>query len=174
MLRRVALVRTDVSEGISASIIRVRRIGELGTLAATSNRRTLRRNTDEGAKYRSYMLGFETWPSIPEHKAAIWSGYSASGPSVTYQLTYHLNSCAVDYLLILGYVPRAEEHSRFPRSGSTRAPEQWARGYNMLFLTAFLIYSTFTQLDGIRYRRSLCSGYCVRLLRFLSASLLPS
>jgi hypothetical protein len=37
MLRRVALVRTDVSEEPSASFIRVTRIGELGTiLAATS------------------------------------------------------------------------------------------------------------------------------------------
>jgi hypothetical protein len=46
MLRRVALVRTDVSEEPSASFISVTRIGELGTtLAATSNRRTLRRNT---------------------------------------------------------------------------------------------------------------------------------
>jgi hypothetical protein len=46
MLRSVALVRTGVSEEISASIIRVIRIGELGTtLAVTSNRRTLRRNT---------------------------------------------------------------------------------------------------------------------------------
>jgi hypothetical protein len=46
MLRRVALVRTDVSEELSASFIRVTRIGELGTtLAVTRNRRTLRRNT---------------------------------------------------------------------------------------------------------------------------------
>jgi hypothetical protein len=45
MLRRVALVRTDVSEELGASIIRVTRIGELGTLAVTTNRRTLRRNT---------------------------------------------------------------------------------------------------------------------------------
>jgi hypothetical protein len=44
MLRRVALVRTDVSEERSAVIIRVARIGELGTLAVTSNRRTLQRN----------------------------------------------------------------------------------------------------------------------------------
>jgi hypothetical protein len=45
MLRRVALVRTDVSEELSASFIRLTRIGELGTmLAVTSNRRTLRRN----------------------------------------------------------------------------------------------------------------------------------
>jgi hypothetical protein len=43
MLRRVALVRTDVSEELRASIIRVTRFGELGTLAVTSNRRTLRR-----------------------------------------------------------------------------------------------------------------------------------
>jgi hypothetical protein len=42
MLRRVALVRTDVSEELSISFSRVTRIGELGTtLAVTSNRRTL-------------------------------------------------------------------------------------------------------------------------------------
>jgi hypothetical protein len=41
-LRRVALVRTDVSEELSASFIRVARIGELETtLAVSSNRRTL-------------------------------------------------------------------------------------------------------------------------------------
>jgi hypothetical protein len=45
MLRRVAFVRTNVSEELSASFIRLTRIGELGTtLAVTSNRRTLRRN----------------------------------------------------------------------------------------------------------------------------------
>jgi hypothetical protein len=35
MLRRVALVRTDVSEELSASVIRVTRIGELGTKLPT-------------------------------------------------------------------------------------------------------------------------------------------
>jgi hypothetical protein len=46
MLRRVDLVRTDVSEVLSVSFIRVTRIGELRTtLAVTSNRRNLRRNT---------------------------------------------------------------------------------------------------------------------------------
>jgi hypothetical protein len=45
MLRRVALVRTDVSEEPGVSFIRVTRIGELGTIqAATINRRTLRIN----------------------------------------------------------------------------------------------------------------------------------
>jgi hypothetical protein len=42
MLRRVALLRTEVSEELSASIIRATGIGELGTvLAVTSNRSTL-------------------------------------------------------------------------------------------------------------------------------------
>jgi hypothetical protein len=41
MLRRVALLRTDVSEERSASFIGVTRIDELGTtLAVTNNRRT--------------------------------------------------------------------------------------------------------------------------------------
>jgi hypothetical protein len=40
MLRRVTLVRTDVSEELSTSTIRMTRIGKLGTtLAVTSNRR---------------------------------------------------------------------------------------------------------------------------------------
>jgi hypothetical protein len=43
MLHHVALVRTDVSEELSASFIRVTRIGELGTmLAVTSNPHMLR------------------------------------------------------------------------------------------------------------------------------------
>jgi hypothetical protein len=46
MLRRVALVRTYVSDELGPSFIRVTRIDELGTtLAVTSHRRTLRRNT---------------------------------------------------------------------------------------------------------------------------------
>jgi hypothetical protein len=45
MLRRVALVRTDASEELSASFIRVTRVGELGTLTVISNRSTLRLNT---------------------------------------------------------------------------------------------------------------------------------
>jgi hypothetical protein len=43
MLRRVTFIRTDISEELSASFIRVTRIGELGTtLAVTSNRRSVR------------------------------------------------------------------------------------------------------------------------------------
>jgi hypothetical protein len=63
MLRRVALVRTDVLEEPGASFIKVTKIGELVTTqAATSNRRTLRRNTqpDEGGATRA------TRRNIPE------------------------------------------------------------------------------------------------------------
>jgi hypothetical protein len=42
MLRRLTLARTDISEELSATFIRVTRIGEIGTtLAVTSNRLTL-------------------------------------------------------------------------------------------------------------------------------------
>jgi hypothetical protein len=39
----VALVRTDVSEELSTSVIRVTRISEIGTLGVTSNRRSVHR-----------------------------------------------------------------------------------------------------------------------------------
>jgi hypothetical protein len=45
MLRRVALESTDVTEERSAYFTRLTRIGDLGMLAVTSNRSTLRRNT---------------------------------------------------------------------------------------------------------------------------------
>jgi hypothetical protein len=61
MLRRVALVRTDVSEERRAFIIRVKRIGELGiTLVVTSNRRTLRRNKNIVMGYNGSRRGRTT------------------------------------------------------------------------------------------------------------------
>jgi hypothetical protein len=60
MLRRVALVRTDVAEEPSASFIRVTRIGKLGTtLAATSNRRTHLRSV------RRLLVAASVVPSSP-------------------------------------------------------------------------------------------------------------
>jgi HAMP domain-containing protein len=56
MLYRVALVRTDVSEELNASIMATR-IGELGTtLAVTSNRRTLRRLVSSGMLRRVALV----------------------------------------------------------------------------------------------------------------------
>jgi hypothetical protein len=66
MLRRVALVRTDVSEGLTASFIRVTIIGVLGTtLAVTSNRRALRRNTIDLIFLRSVRRLLVTASVVP-------------------------------------------------------------------------------------------------------------
>jgi hypothetical protein len=56
MLCRVALVRTDVSEELSASIIRMTRIGELGTLAVNS----------DGCTHETLVLTRATQRNIPE------------------------------------------------------------------------------------------------------------
>jgi hypothetical protein len=58
----VARVRTDVSEELSASIIRVTRIGEPGTLAVTSNRRTLRRHTKYCTVLYLYKYLYSCYP----------------------------------------------------------------------------------------------------------------
>jgi hypothetical protein len=71
MLRLMALVRTDISEELRASFIRVTRIGELGTtLAVTSNRRKLRRNTTDschpdegGVKFRPNVGSYKSHTS---------------------------------------------------------------------------------------------------------------
>jgi hypothetical protein len=56
-LSRVVLVKNDVWEERIAFIIRVTRIGELGTtLAVTNNRRTLRRNTTAKVVFTSPIL----------------------------------------------------------------------------------------------------------------------
>jgi hypothetical protein len=56
MLRRVAFGRTDVSEELSASFIRVT-LGEVGTtLAVTSNRRNRRENLKSYTVVRSLYL----------------------------------------------------------------------------------------------------------------------
>jgi hypothetical protein len=60
-MRRMALVRTDVSEELSVSFIRVTRIGELGTtLAVTSNRRTVQLSSEMS------VLTRPTWRNMPE------------------------------------------------------------------------------------------------------------
>jgi hypothetical protein len=78
MLLYVALVRTDVSEELSASIIRVRRISKLGMLAVTSSRRILVKANavpswilvtammEPLSSSETSVLTRATWSNIPE------------------------------------------------------------------------------------------------------------
>jgi hypothetical protein len=78
MLRRVALVRTDVSEELSASFIRMTRIGELGTtLGVTSNRRTLRGNIKVTAVKTSNLTCYH----IPQERTP--HSHSQGNPGLT-------------------------------------------------------------------------------------------
>jgi hypothetical protein len=83
MLRRMALVRTDVSED-SASFIKVTSIGELGTLAVTSNRRTLRRNTLSSVRR---LLVIASVPSSPILVTLMKEGLNSSETSVLTRAT---------------------------------------------------------------------------------------
>jgi demethoxyubiquinone hydroxylase (CLK1/Coq7/Cat5 family) len=82
MLRCVAPVRPDVSEGRIASIIRVTRIGELGALAVSSNRITLRRNT-VNALPRPLILVNLMMEAISSSETSILTNVSSRGASVT-------------------------------------------------------------------------------------------
>jgi hypothetical protein len=86
-LRRVSLVRTDVSEELSASFITVTRIGEIGTtLAVTSNRRKLRRNTKWYLVFlrsvRRLLVTASVVPSLPILVTLMKAALSSSETSV--------------------------------------------------------------------------------------------
>jgi hypothetical protein len=88
MLRSVALVITDVLEELSASFIRVTRIGELGTtLAVTSNRRSVRR----------LLVTASVVLSSPIHVTLREKGLSSSETSVLTRAT--LRNIAEDAIL---------------------------------------------------------------------------
>jgi hypothetical protein len=87
MIRHVVLVRTDVSEKPSASLIRVTRIDELGTtLAVTSNRRTLRRNT-KYLRNRRRLVTANVVPSSPILVTLMKEALSSSESSVLTRAT---------------------------------------------------------------------------------------
>jgi hypothetical protein len=84
MLHHVALVRTDVSEELSASFIKVTRIGELGTtLAVTSNRRMPQRNIS----VRQLLVTASVVPSSPILVTLMKEALSSSETSVLTKAT---------------------------------------------------------------------------------------
>jgi hypothetical protein len=78
MLRRVALIRTDVSQELGASFIRVTRIGDLGTtLATTSN------------NVRRLLVTASVVPSLPILVTLMKEALSSSETSVVTRATRH-------------------------------------------------------------------------------------
>jgi hypothetical protein len=82
MLRCLALVRTDVSEERSATIIRVTRIGELGTKLALTSVLTIatRRNIPEDAILLShrreslkFYVGIEVFTATNMRNGVFWT-----------------------------------------------------------------------------------------------------
>jgi hypothetical protein len=87
MLRCVAFVSTDVSEELSASIIWVKRIGELGTtLAVTSNYFTNSCHPNDGGdNFLRNVVSYKSHTALTSQKT----------PFFVYSLVLHLDPSAV-------------------------------------------------------------------------------
>jgi hypothetical protein len=99
MLRRVALVRTDVSEEFRGSIIRVTRICELGTtLAVTSKDLTryvdFKRYLKRGSKCRTAV--FSVHSSCRQHSRALVTATSILTFAAATVASYFLFGCSLD------------------------------------------------------------------------------
>jgi hypothetical protein len=118
MLRCVALVRTDVSEKLSASFIRVTRFSELGTtLTVTSNRRT----------QRIYILGLNLQPPIDLQQYVEMSISLIAEDDVESMIWgYHSNCCWNVYLLVITPCSPLKTRSKMslPSSGSKKKPSK--------------------------------------------------
>jgi hypothetical protein len=93
LLRRVALVRTDVSDELGTSFIRVTKIGELGTTqAATRNGSTLRRNTKFLRSVRQLLVAACVVPSSPIFVTLMKEAPGSSETSVLTRATRRNNT----------------------------------------------------------------------------------
>jgi hypothetical protein len=78
MLRRVALVRTDVSEELCAAFIRLTRIGELGTiLAVTSNRPTLQRHGITSQKTQFFIVTAVKTSNLKQRNISVMGNFQS-------------------------------------------------------------------------------------------------
>jgi hypothetical protein len=107
MLRRVALVRTDVSDELSASFIRVTGIDELGTtIALSSNRSTLRRNTKYCVSLivsSSNTMNTRSWAS-----SSLENGHRSSVPR-----SYSITVITVWRILVHKYTASISDRLKF-------------------------------------------------------------
>jgi DNA-directed RNA polymerase specialized sigma54-like protein len=106
---RVALVRTDVSEELSASFIRGTRIGELGTkLAVTSNRRSVRRLLVRLSSTETSVITRAT--RVTSQKTAFFVVTAVKTSNLTLRnVADHLsvNICTVMCVLAVGVLPNS-------------------------------------------------------------------
>jgi hypothetical protein len=98
ILRRVALVKTHVSEELIASFIRVTRIGELGkTLAVTSNRHT--RPKDNGSS--NWLADFCPPCNVGDtflRDVGSYKSHTASHPRIRHTSNIYLFMCRAELL----------------------------------------------------------------------------
>jgi hypothetical protein len=101
MLRRVALVRTDDSEQISASFIRVTRVGELGTTPAVTSNRLHRLLVTDGAVTSSPILG----TLMKEALSSSESSHSVTSKKTAFFYWHEIYINAVKYQSVIpGYI----------------------------------------------------------------------
>jgi hypothetical protein len=117
------LLRTDVSEDLSASITRVTRVGELGTtLAVTSNRRTLQRSIfsvltratrrnipEDGILHRIHNVSEAR--SVSAHRSWEDKTYPAGSPMKKYSDPLSETSCFIVFRIPdNGQSPKSEQY----------------------------------------------------------------